>query len=62
MKILAGRPRDVEDIVAVIRARRDLDTESIRETLRLLERALDRADLVVELDRMLTRARAGRDA
>ena len=58
MKILAGRPRDVEDVAGIIRAHRDLDSESIRETLRLLERALDRADLVVELDRILARVRA----
>ena len=59
MKILAGRPRDVEDIAGVIRARRDLDVEQIRGTLRLLERALDRADLVVELERLLAGAKAG---
>ena len=59
MKILAGRPRDVEDVAAVIRARRDLDVEGVRSTLRLLERALDRADLVVELDRLLARAKVG---
>jgi hypothetical protein len=58
MKILAGRPRDMEDVASVVRARRDLDVESIRRTLRLLERALDRADLVVELDRILASAKA----
>lgn len=62
MKILAGRPRDMEDVAGVIRARRDLDVESIRDTLRLLERALDRADLVVELDRVLAGAKTGQDA
>ena len=58
MKILAGRPRDMEDVAAVVRARRDLDVASIRSTLRLLERALDRADLVVELERV-TAGRVG---
>lgn len=59
MKILAGRPRDVEDVAQVIRARRDLDVEGVRRTLRLLERALDRADLVVALERLLARAKVG---
>ncbi len=59
MKILAGRPRDVEDVTAVIRARGDLDLDCTRETLRLLERALDRADLVPELDRIVACARPG---
>ena len=56
MKILAGRPRDVEDVASILRARRDLDVEAIRGTLRLLERALDRADLVAELERVISRA------
>lgn len=62
MKILAGRPRDMEDAAGIIRVRRDLDVESIRGTLRLLERALDRADLVVELERVLAGGRTGPDA
>jgi len=62
MKILAGRPRDVEDVAGIVRARRDLDVESIRGTLRLLERALDRADLVVELERILAGAKTGPSA
>jgi Nucleotidyl transferase AbiEii toxin, Type IV TA system len=53
MKILAGRPRDMEDVASVLRARRDLDVDAIRGVLQLLERALDRADLVVELQRLL---------
>ena len=57
MKILAGRPRDMDDVASVVRARRDLDVDAIRATLRLLERALDRADLVVELERVLARVR-----
>jgi hypothetical protein len=59
MKVLAGRPRDMEDVAGIVRARADLDVEAVRGTLRLLERALDRADLVVELDRILARAKAG---
>jgi hypothetical protein len=59
MKVLAGRPRDLEDVAAIIRAHRDLDVEGIRSTLRLLERALDRADLVVELERILASTKEG---
>ena len=58
MKILAGRPRDMEDVTSIVRARRDLDVEAIRGTLRLLERALDRADLVAELERVIAGPRA----
>lgn len=54
MKILAGRPRDLEDVAAVARAHRhDLDLGQIRGTLNLLEAALDRADLAIELERIL---------
>ena len=59
MKILAGRPRDMEDVASIVRARRDLDVTSVRDTLRLLERALDRGDLVVELDRVVAAAKTG---
>jgi Nucleotidyl transferase AbiEii toxin, Type IV TA system len=53
MKILAGRPRDVEDVASIVRAQPGLDVDAIRDTLRLLERALDRADLVAELERVI---------
>ena len=58
MKVLAGRARDLEDVAAIVRVRaRDLDLARIRATLRLLEGALDRRDLLSELDRILaTRA------
>jgi hypothetical protein len=54
MKILAGRPRDLEDVTSIVRARRDLDLHQIRATLGLLERALDRGDLVTELERVIS--------
>jgi Nucleotidyl transferase AbiEii toxin, Type IV TA system len=58
MKVLAGRPRDLDDVAAIARVRRDgLDLDRIRATLRLLERALDRSDLVTELDRVVAAAR-----
>jgi hypothetical protein len=51
MKILAGRPHDLEDAAAMIR-RAHIDLGTVRETLALLERLLDRADLVPELERL----------
>ena len=46
-KILAGRPKDVEDIRGVLHERRgSLDVERIRAVLGLLERALGQSDLL----------------
>ena len=60
MKVLAGRPKDLEDVVAIARAHGgDLDVEHVRETLRTLEKALDRDDLVLALERALTHASGG---
>jgi hypothetical protein len=61
MKVLAGRPRDREDVVAMLRARGSaLDLDRIRDTLGLLEKALDQADLLPELERAIERAGHGR--
>lgn len=58
MKVLAGRPRDLEDVVTILNVRRhDLDIDRVRGTLRLLEGALDRRDLESELDRLMAVAR-----
>lgn len=58
MKVLAGRPRDVGDVEAILRAHRDdLDLQRIRTTLARLEAALDRRDLLSELDRLLALGR-----
>ncbi|MGH7266517.1 MAG: nucleotidyl transferase AbiEii/AbiGii toxin family protein [Candidatus Rokuibacteriota bacterium] len=57
MKVLAGRPRDLDDVGAIARVRRDLDLDKVRGTLRLLESALDRRDLVGELERVVADAR-----
>jgi hypothetical protein len=52
MKILGGRPKDREDVIAIIAAQGpSLDYNRIQTTLELLERALDRSDLLVELER-----------
>ena len=53
-KILAGRPKDIEDVRAVIRARRDdIDLLRVRSLLRLLEEALGQSDLLPALDAAL---------
>ncbi len=58
MKILAARNKDHEDVLDVLRA--NLKTANlglIRETLSLIEAALDQSDLVPTLERLLARAR-----
>lgn len=52
MKILAGRGKDLDDIAAILRAR-PINPERVRSTLRLLEHALDRRDLLPEFERLL---------
>jgi hypothetical protein len=59
MKILAGRPNDLGDVAAILEAR-SIDTGLVRSTLSLLERALDRADLLPEFERSLDQARRSR--
>ncbi len=56
-KILAGRPKDLEDVRGILRERRaSLDLGLIRETLRLLEQALGQSDLCPVLDAELDRS------
>lgn len=58
MKLLAGRPQDRADVVAVLRAQRDrLEIARIRTTLEELEAALESDDLVASLDDALRAAR-----
>jgi hypothetical protein len=53
-KLLAGRPKDLDDARGVLRDQGGgLDLERSRRFLRLLEQALDRSDLVSTLDRLL---------
>jgi hypothetical protein len=53
MKVLAGRPKDLDDAASVIAAGGDgLDLEQARSTLREIERALDRDDLIAVLDQI----------
>jgi hypothetical protein len=58
MKILAGRPKDLDDVAAIVRAQGGgLDLVRARETLGLLEQALDRRDLLPLLETTLARTR-----
>ncbi|HET8799436.1 MAG TPA: nucleotidyl transferase AbiEii/AbiGii toxin family protein [Thermoanaerobaculia bacterium] len=59
-KILAGRPKDIEDVRNVIHARKPaLDVERIRSILRLLEQALVRSDLLPLIEKELHEQSAG---
>lgn len=54
MKILGGRPKDLGDVRALLAANAGaLDLDHVRSILLELEQALDRADLVPELDNAL---------
>lgn len=57
MKTLAGRPRDVEDVTAMLVANPTHDAERIRASLAELEAALDQSDLVPMFESALKRAR-----
>jgi hypothetical protein len=58
-KVLAGRPKDLEDVRGVLRARAGtLDLDYVRATLALLEQALAQSDLLPMLDAAI--ADAGR--
>lgn len=56
MKILAGRPHDHEDALAILRAG-DLALDRVRETLAVLEEALAEDDLVPSFERLVAKAR-----
>jgi hypothetical protein len=57
MKTLAGRPRDVEDVTAMLVANPAHDVERIRAALRDLETALDQSDLIPGFESALKKAR-----
>lgn len=58
VKLRAGRPQDLEDAIAVLRALGgELDAAWPRAMLRELERALDRSDLVAAFGSALAQAR-----
>jgi hypothetical protein len=57
MKVLAGRPKDIEDVGAVLRARQgQLDLDRARAILGALEDALGRGDLVSVFERTIGEA------
>ena len=58
MKILAGRPKDLDDVRSVLAERLDkLDLAHIRTLLSMLEEALGRADLLPVIEAELIRSR-----
>jgi hypothetical protein len=60
MKTLAGRPKDVEDVTAILASSgAGLDVGYIRDTLLLLERALGQSDLTPVFERALGLSRRG---
>ncbi len=61
-KILAGRPKDLQDVESVLRERLDaLDLSIIRSTLWLLEQALARNDLQPVFETTVARIRTSID-
>ena len=60
MKLLAGRAKDLEDVAAILRLRGGrLRVGTVRETLELLESALERRDLLPAFERLRAEAAAG---
>lgn len=58
MKIFAGRPKDLEDAIAVLAAGGNrLNLAVVRDTLRMLEEALSQSDLLSRLDEALARVK-----
>jgi hypothetical protein len=58
MKILASRPKDIDDVIAVLSAQGGaLDAAYVTDTLKLLEDALAQDDLLPAFRRALERAR-----
>ncbi len=61
MKILAGRPKDLEDVESVLAAKGDtFRIERARRTLRSLETALGQSDLLPSFEGAVTRTRRTR--
>lgn len=57
-KILAGRPKDLDDVRGILLERLpQLDLSTLRSTLGLLEAALSQSDLLPQLEAELARAR-----
>jgi len=57
MKVLAGRGKDEDDVVAILAARPKLNLGRVRKTVDALERALNQHDLRPRFEALLLRAR-----
>ena len=57
MKALAMRPRDIADIAAIVEANPDLDLDRVRAKVEEFAAVLEEADLVAELDRIVSSVR-----
>jgi hypothetical protein len=58
IKLLAARPKDVEDVRGILEERHErLDLARVRSLLRLLEETLSRGDLTPDFERLLAAAR-----
>ena len=56
MKILAGRPKDLDDAKGMLRARsEEVDLDHVRRMLQLLEEALSQSDLIPQLEQLIRR-------
>ena len=56
MKILAGRPKDLDDAIGMLRARsEEIDLDHVRRMLQLLEEALSQSDLIPQLEQLIRR-------
>jgi hypothetical protein len=61
MKVLAARPKDLDDVTAIAAAYGErLDVTYVRDTLRLIEEALGQGDLLPALEQALERSRRRR--
>lgn len=59
-KVLASRPKDLEDVSGILRSRgQSLDVARVRRLLGLLEEALGQSDLLPAFERQLHTARQG---
>ena len=60
MKILSGRPKDIEDVETLLAVRRsDLNLQTVRNTLQLAEALLDQSDLLPVFERLLAHVTGG---
>jgi hypothetical protein len=58
MKVLADRPKDIEDVITLLQVQEaSIDLSRVRRTLQMLESALGQSDLIPALDRAIADAR-----